>query len=126
MKTATRPAPPAFDPKRLRRLASEVDDQSFVSVFASRYRQMLSGRISRIHATLLAADVDGALDAILSLKVSSATVGTCELAGLALVIEGDVRRADVLAARAAAADLAAVAARADVALAAYLETQLSA
>lgn len=124
-KTTAQPVP-AFDANRLRGLARDIDDQSFVSVFASRYREMLSGRISRIHAALMAADVEGALDAALSLKVSSATVGTCELAGLALVIEGDVRRADVLAARAAAADLVAVAARADEALAAYLSTPLSA
>lgn len=125
-KTTAQPPTPAFDVTRLRGLARDVDDQKFASVFASRYREMLTGRISRIHATLMAADVEGALDAALSLKVSSATVGTCELASLALVIEGDVRRADVLAARAAAADLMAAAARADEALAAYLGTALSA
>lgn len=112
--------PTAFDADVLVRMSSDVGDHGFASVFARRYREMLAGRVSRIHQALGEADVDAALDATLSLRVSSTTVGTHELAQLALVIEGSIRRLDVLDARTVAALLPGVAARADEALAAYL------
>jgi HPt (histidine-containing phosphotransfer) domain-containing protein len=119
--TMTAAAPTtAFDADVLVRMARDVNDQAFASVFAVRYRQMLDARVSRINRALLAEDVDDALDATLSLKVSSSTVGTRELADLALVIEDNVRRLDVRGARTEAARLPLVAARADQALAAYL------
>lgn len=111
---------PAFDEAVVVRLAREVDDQDFATVFVSQYRRLLIGRVTRIDSALLAEDVDTALDATLSLKVSSATVGTCELADLARSIEGNVRSRDVAGARAVAARLPRAAARADLALAAYL------
>lgn len=114
------PTTPTFDAAALLRLASDVDDPAFIQVFAARYRQMLTGRVDRISDALLAEDVETALDATLSLKVSSSTVGTYELADLALVIEDNVRRLDVVAARSVAAELPNAAARADVALAEYL------
>jgi HPt (histidine-containing phosphotransfer) domain-containing protein len=111
---------PAFDAEVLVKMAQDVNDQAFASVFAVRYREMLAPRVQRINRALLADDVDDALDAALSLKVSSSTVGTRELADLALVIEHNVRRLDVLGARSAADRLAVAAARADEALTAYL------
>lgn len=117
---------PAFDDAALLRLVGEVEDASFVSFFATCYRDMLESRVARIVRALLSADVDEALDATLSLKVASTTVGTRELAGLALVIEGDVRRHDVASARLTAARLPSAAARADQALAAYLSARESA
>lgn len=114
------PATPAFDVAALLRLGDDVDDPAFTLVFAARYRQMLSGRVDRIRDALLAEDVETALDATLSLKVSSSTVGTYELADLALVIEDNVRRLDVVGARSVAAQLPNAAARADMALADYL------
>jgi hypothetical protein len=117
---------PAFDDAALLRLVDEVEDASFVSFFATCYRDMLESRVARIVRALMSADVDEALDATLSLKVASTTVGTRELAGLALVIEGDVRRHDVASARLTAARLSSAAARADQALAAYLSARESA
>lgn len=117
---STLSAVPPFDAAALMRMAVDVNDRAFTSVFASRYRQMLSGRVDRINGALLAEDVAAALDATLSLKVSSATVGTCELADLAHGIEDNVRRCDVVAARTVAARLPVAAARADHALAEYL------
>lgn len=109
-----------FDDGALRQISFEIDDQAVALVFASRYRQMLLGRVSRITTALQHHDADAALDALLSLKVSSATVGTGELAELALALEGDVRRHDLTAARLEAGRLWPAAQRADRALAAYL------
>lgn len=121
MTGSTRPArTPAFDAGVLARLGCDVGDEAFASLFAQRYRQMLAGRVDRINLALRSEDVDDALDATLSLKVSSTTVGTHELARLAQVIEGSVRRLDVLEARTVATRLPDAATRADEALAAYL------
>ena len=109
-----------FDEAALRRMSREVDDRAFTWLFASRYRQMLVGRVARVTTALQRLDVEGALDAVLSLKVSSATVGTCELADLAQQVEADVRRDDVTAARLSATRLWPAAVRADQALGIYL------
>ena len=76
-----------FDEAALRRLSYEVDDRAFTWLFASRYRRMLIGRVARITTALQRLDIEAALDAALSLKVASATVGTCELADLAHEVE---------------------------------------
>jgi len=109
-----------FDEAALRRMSREVDDRAFVWLFASRYRQMLIGRVARINTALQQLDVETALDAVLSLKVSSATVGTCELADLAQQVESEVRRTDITAARLSASRLWPAAVRADRALGDYL------
>jgi HPt (histidine-containing phosphotransfer) domain-containing protein len=101
-------------------MSREVDDRAFVWLFARRYRQMLIGRVARINTALQQLDIESALDAALSLKVSSATVGTCELADLAQQVEADVRRRDVTAARLSASRLWPAAVRADRALGDYL------
>ena len=115
-----RPGVPTFDEGALRRLSHDLEDHAFVSVFAARYLEMLPTRVLRINNALHTADVEAALDATLSLKVSSTTVGTFELADLALTIEDNVRRLDVRAARATATQLPPAAVRADAALVAYL------
>lgn len=114
------PASPTLDSTVLRQLADDLDDAEFVAVFAGSYRRMLPGRVLRITTSLEAGDVDCALDATLSLKVACLTVGARQLAELASVIERDVRRHDVVAARAAATHLPAVAGRTDHMLADYL------
>ena len=115
------PACPAFDATVLQRLSSDLEDEGFAAVFASCYRRMLPGRLVRIARSLDEGDVDCALDATLSLKVSCLVVGACQLAALASEIEADVRRHDLDAARAVARQLGAVADRTDHALRAYLE-----
>ena len=109
-----------FDDDALRRISFEVDDNAFVWMFASRYRQMLIGRVSRITTALQQHDEDAALDAVLSLKVASATVGTAELVELACSLESKVRTHDLAGARLQAGRLWPAALRADRALAAYL------
>jgi HPt (histidine-containing phosphotransfer) domain-containing protein len=117
---ASRSGDAVLDRTALHRLSRAVDDDVFVRKFAARYRELLPGRVARISTSLRGHDVDLVLDAVLSLKVSSATVGAQELAELAGVIEGEVRVFDLPAARTAAASLPPAALRADAALAAYL------
>lgn len=114
------PTPPAFDASALARLASEVDDTTYPTVFATRYQSMLPQRVGRIAEALGHADLEVALDAVLSLRVSSTTVGTCELAEIAGDIEASVRRQDLASARMSARRLAVVASRAHLALGGYL------
>ena len=109
-----------FDEAALRRMSREVDDRAFAWLFASRYRQMLIGRVARITTALQQLDVEAALDAALSLKVSSLIVGTCELADLARKVEVEVRLQDLTAARHSASQLWPAAVRADRALGDFL------
>ncbi|WP_244930450.1 hypothetical protein [Nocardioides sp. W7] len=105
----------------LRRLADDVEDEIFVDGFASRYQELLPARLDRIQHALEADDLEQAVDATLSLKVASSTVGTRELADLADCIFEDLRADDLAAALASAQVLPTVAERADAALAAYLD-----
>lgn len=122
---APEPAPEALDDAALGRLAEDLEDAAFAATFAARYQELLPQRLDRISTALGSAartpDLGAALDASLSLKVSSTTVGARELEQLATVIELSVRRHDVEAARALTEDLAQAARRADRALATYLE-----
>jgi len=109
-----------FDPQALAKLAHDMKDRAFARSFAEKYRGLLDHRVSRITTALDAPDFIDAMDAALSLKVSSTTVGTCELAEIAQQIELDVRRQDAPAARMRASTLPEAARRADAALAQYL------
>ncbi|MDN4174026.1 Hpt domain-containing protein [Nocardioides sp. SOB77] len=111
-----------LDPEVLQRLGTDVQNGDFAVSFARRYCSMLEARVQRIVGALLEGDLDAAMDAVLSLKVSSTTVGTCELAQLARAVEQQVRCCDIAAARQHAADLASAAGRAELALSDYLVT----
>ncbi|MDN4161803.1 hypothetical protein [Nocardioides abyssi] len=109
-----------LDREALSRLGSDVQDCEFAVSFAQRYCAMLERRVGRVLDALLDGDLVAAMDAVLSLKVSSITVGTSELAGLALAVEQHVRCRDVVTARRQAAALAAAADRAALELSDYL------
>lgn len=111
-----------FDPAAVGSLTGDPDDGAFGAVLVERYRRLLPGRVRRVAATLAAGDPDDALDAVRSLRVSSATVGAHELAGIATRIERLVRRGDVTDAVLAETGLLAAARRADTALAGFLGT----
>jgi len=111
---------PALDRSALDKLASDMEDESFALAFARRYQQLLERRVNRIESALEDADLDRAMDALLSLKVSSTTAGTRELVVLATDMEADVRTMDLGSARRRADRLRDAATRADVALTAYL------
>ena len=113
-------ARPCFDVTAVLHLAGEVDDRLYPWRFAGRYREQLDHRVSRIQSALERDDVETAMDAVLSLKVSSALVGTWELVDVASTLELEVRAGDLQAARSIAAQLPAVAARATDAISPYL------
>ena len=112
---------PVLDDEALVRLADSVDDAGAADRFAARYVELLPSRIARIDDALRAGDVDAALDASLSLKVTSCTAGALELQALALVIEDDLRGPGIPAARKHSGALLAAAERASAALARYLK-----
>jgi HPt (histidine-containing phosphotransfer) domain-containing protein len=69
---------PALEPCRLQTLAEELGDSKPALRFLSTYLSMLPGRILRISNGLCQHDADASMDAILSLKISSAMVGALE------------------------------------------------
>lgn len=114
------PSAPVLDDQALVWLADSVDDAHAAARFAARYVQLLPSRIARISDALHLGDVEAALDASLSLKVTSCTAGARELEGLAVVIEDDLRIPAIPAARLHAGALPAAADRACAALERYL------
>jgi len=109
-----------FDPQALAKLAHDMKDPAFARAFAEKYAGLLDHRVARIAEALDALDFIDGMDATLSLKVSSTTVGACELADVAREIESDLRRQDLPAARSRAVVLPEAAQRAQVALQEYL------
>lgn len=116
--------PTVFDAAAVASLTGHPDDAAFAVVFVTRYRRLLAERVRRIAVAVGADDLldepGDALDAVLSLKVSSSTVGTHELAELARRIETHVRAGDRPAALAVADLLHAAAERAHHALGSFL------
>lgn len=85
----------ALDPRALDRLADELGDRAFVADFAGRYRSLLHGRVDRVTRAVSERDVKTAMDATLSLKVASQTVGATGLAALAREVERQLRVPDL-------------------------------
>ncbi|WP_296605123.1 Hpt domain-containing protein [Nocardioides sp.] len=113
--------PPAvFDPGALVSLTGHADDEEFALVLAGRYLRLLPERVRRVHAALHADDPDEAMDAVLSLKVSSNTVGAHEIATIGAAIERHLRRVDLPGAHRAAGDLPPAAERLAREISAYL------
>jgi HPt (histidine-containing phosphotransfer) domain-containing protein len=110
----------AFDADCVSSLTGDADDLEFAHVFVTRFRRLLPRRLRRIEAALAGQDLEQAMDAVLSLKVSSCTVGAEELCTLGGRIEDHLRRADLAGAVQASEGLAGAADRTDEALAAYL------
>lgn len=93
---------PVLDVQRLRALVRQVDGNA-VHCFAAAYRELLPFRVDRILRTLR--DRDAAMDAVLSLKTSSAMVGALRMEQLCLRLEHALVMADHTAATQAAEDL---------------------
>ena len=109
-----------FDPSTLLQLVDDAKARSFVLELAGTFRRMLEPRVDRVVDAVLTSDPDEAMDAVLSLKVSSTMVGARELAELASYLESDLRSGDLPAARSQALLLPAAAQRAAAAIDAYL------
>ena len=83
---------PLVDQSVLDRLREELDeDEGYCTVFVGNFIDYLPRRIGRLRLALTTGDLDGAVDAILSLKTSSQMVGAERLAGLALDLESAIR-----------------------------------
>ena len=109
--------PPAvFDATAVSSLTGHPDDRAFAIVLVTRYRALLPERVRRIAVALVEHETDDALDAVLSLKVASATVGAGELAQIAERVERLLRRGDVAQAVLLEPELAAAVRRAHHAL----------
>lgn len=113
--------PPVFDPAALVSLTGHASDDEFALVLAGRYRRLLPGRVRRVLTALHGEDRDEAMDAVLSLKASSHTLGAREIATLGAAIERHLRMSDLSAAHRVAGGLAPAAERLESELAAYLE-----
>lgn len=109
-----------FDPSTLHQLVDDARARSFALDLAGTFRRMLDLRVQRVVSAVVVADVDEAMDAILSLKVSSTMTGARELAELATYLEADLRAGDLPAARARVCALPDAAQRAGTAIDAYL------
>jgi HPt (histidine-containing phosphotransfer) domain-containing protein len=120
--------PPAvFDPAAVRDLTGHPEDDALAIVLVARFRALLPERVRRIGTALAAEDPDeataAAMDAVLSLKVASCTVGAHELAGIAEGLERLLRRGELAEAVVVATTLAAAVARAEHALGGFLEAR---
>jgi len=100
-----------LDESVLVKLAADLGDAAYPPHFAGIYLDMLPGRVRRVEEAVLADDPVAAMDAALSLRVSSTSVGLVELAGVAAVVEDAVRREDRSAQLSGIAPLASTARR---------------
>ena len=110
----------ALDVGVLERLVTDLGDRAFVASLIGRFEGLLERRLHRIAVSLETADVDAAMDAVLSLRASAATIGALELLDLASRVEDAVRRLDLAHAAAELPRLHAAAHRCRGALASYL------
>jgi HPt (histidine-containing phosphotransfer) domain-containing protein len=85
------PALPALELRWMQELTTEMDDEGPALTFLAGYLTMLPSRIERIILELQAQDVEAALDALVSLKVTSSMAGAVEAAARCGAIESLVR-----------------------------------
>lgn len=81
----------ALEPCRLQELADELGDPSPALGFLSNYLSMLPDRVLSISNGLCGHNAEASMDAILSLKISSAMVGAMETEDQCQVIERMIR-----------------------------------
>lgn len=91
--TASDDAPrPLVDPSVLDRLREELaEDEGYCKVFVGNFLECLPQRIGKLRLALTTGDLEGSVDAVLSLKTSSQMVGAERLASLAMDLEGEIR-----------------------------------
>lgn len=83
---------PLVDQSVLDRLREEFEEEEGYSrVFVGNFIEYLPQRLARLRLALTTGDLDGSMDAVLSLKTSSQMVGAERLAGLALELENEIR-----------------------------------
>src|SRR5919112_6639433 len=83
---------PLVDKSVLDRLRAELEeDEGYCRIFVGNFIDYLPHRIGRLKLALTTGDLDGSVDAVLSLKSSSQMVGAERLAGLARALESEIR-----------------------------------
>ena len=83
-----------LDPSALTRLASELESDDLARSIAQTYLRMLDTRLTRAASALERRDEVDAMDVLLSLRVSSATVGLVRLESAVLCVIDAVRRGE--------------------------------
>ncbi len=106
-----------FDLSAVRRLEADTESPPFVRSLVDTYQRMLTPRVERLVDAVLASDATEALDAALSLRVSSITIGAIELSDLSTAVLDDLKNNDLPSARAQALLLPPAAVRARAAIA---------
>jgi hypothetical protein len=81
-----------LDPGALTRLASELESDDLARSIARTYLRMLDARLARAASALDRRDEVAAMDVLLSLRVSSATVGLVRLEAAVLCVIDAVTR----------------------------------
>ncbi|GAA2746027.1 hypothetical protein GCM10009868_29810 [Terrabacter aerolatus] len=113
-----------LDPGALTRLASELESDELARSIAHTYLRMLDARLTRAASALERRDEVAAMDVLLSLRVSSATVGLVRLESAVRCVIDAVRRGEHELARQRGASMRGLADGARLALCSHLETQL--
>ncbi|HAP90536.1 MAG TPA: hypothetical protein DEP82_04350 [Arthrobacter bacterium] len=82
------------EPEILAELETELDGPELARGFARDYATLWDQRFSRLAASVQAEDRPDALDAVISMRITSAMVGGIRLASLAQALEDAIRRGD--------------------------------
>lgn len=90
-RAAPHPESSPLEPCKLQALAEELGDSQPALRFLSTYLTMLPGRFLRLSNGLCRHDLDASMDAVLSLKISSAMVGAVETESQCRAIEMMIR-----------------------------------
>jgi hypothetical protein len=85
---------PLVDASILQDLEEELNGSELAIRFARDYAAMWDLRCTRLAAAVQSQDIDAALDAIISLKITSAMIGGLRLAWLAETLENVIRQGD--------------------------------
>lgn len=97
---------PLVDAAVLAELEDELAGSGLAQRFARDYAAMWDVRLARLGTAVQSRDGDSALDAVISLKISSAMVGGVRLAKLAELLEGLIRQGDFVQGQAMMAGVA--------------------
>lgn len=84
--------PPFLDTAILQELEEQLDGPDLALRFARDYAAMWDQRCAKLAAAVEVQDMDAALDAVISLKITSAMVGGLRLTRLAELLEGVIRQ----------------------------------
>lgn len=110
-----------LDPGALMRLAAELESDDLARSIAQTYLRMLDARLARAASALDRRDEAAAMDVLLSLRVSSATVGLVRLESAVRCVIDAVRRGEHDLARQRGASMLGLATGARRALRTHLE-----